>query len=158
MVTVPTVSIPMVRVPMATLQSRTAGQSQELKGGGTVAYDIKADVLFDFGKAEIKPAAATELARVAATIKKETPLGAVIQVDGHTDAKGDPASNQRLSQQRAAAIVEWLVAKGGIDRARLKSAGYGETKPVASNTKPNGSDDPEGRAKNRRVVISAKQS
>ncbi|WP_194293222.1 OmpA family protein [Actinomadura macrotermitis] len=156
-INVPPVKIPPVSVPSAALKSYTAGKSQVLKGDGRIAYNIEADVLFDFGKADIKPAAVAELAKVAASIEREVPATATVQVDGHTDAKGDPATNQALSEQRARAIVEWLATRGGISRDRLKATGYGETKPVAANTKPGGSDDPGGRAKNRRVVISAKQ-
>jgi outer membrane protein OmpA-like peptidoglycan-associated protein len=157
-VTAPSVSIPSVSVPSASLKSYTAGRSQVFEGNDSIAYNIEADVLFDFGRADIKPAAAADLQKVADSIKKETPAGSIVQVDGHTDAKGDPAANQRLSEQRAKAILEWLATKGGVDRTRLKATGYGETKPVAANTTSSGADDPGGRAKNRRVVISAKQN
>jgi len=158
-VSVPAVSIPPVSVPAASLKAYTAGRGQVLKGGdGSIAYNVEADVLFDFGRSDIKPAAAAELQRIAASLKSEVPGDAPIQVDGHTDAKGDHPSNQRLSEQRARAIVEWLATKGGIDRGRLKATGYGETKPVAANTTATGADNPEGRAKNRRVVISARPS
>ncbi|MGI5167433.1 OmpA family protein [Spirillospora sp. CA-253888] len=156
-VSVPQVSVPQVSVPQAVLRQYTAGRSNVIKGDDQIAYNIEADVLFDFGRADIKPAAAAELTKIAAAIGKEAPAGAPIQIDGHTDAKGDPAANQKLSEQRAQAIVEWLATKGGIERSRLKATGYGESKPAAANTKPDGSDDPEARAKNRRVVISARQ-
>ncbi|GAA2603818.1 OmpA family protein [Actinomadura fulvescens] len=155
---VPRVDVPRVDVPRADIERREVGQSELLKGKDSIAYNIKADVLFDFGRADVRPAAAAELARIATSVKREVPATAVIQIDGHTDDKGDDAVNRRLSEQRARAIVEWLAAKGGIDRSRLKATGYGETKPVAANTKPDGSDDPQGRAKNRRVVISAQQT
>ncbi|MFC9972677.1 OmpA family protein [Spirillospora sp. NPDC127200] len=150
------VKVPEVKVAEAVLQEYTSGRSKVLKGGDRIAYNVEADVLFDFGRAEVKPAAAAELAKIAAAVRKDVPADAPVQVDGHTDAKGDPAANQRLSEQRAQAIVEWLVAKGGIERSRLKAAGYGESKPAAANTRPDGSDDPQARAKNRRVVISAR--
>ncbi|MFG2085531.1 MULTISPECIES: OmpA family protein [unclassified Spirillospora] len=157
-VSVPPVSVRSVSVPSASLKSYVAGPGQVIKGGDKIAYNIEADVLFDFGKAGIKPDAADGLAEVARSIRKEVPSGAPVQVDGHTDSKGDPASNRTLSERRAQAIVDWLATKGGIDRSRLKATGYGETKPAAPNTRPDGSDDPEGRAKNRRVVISAAHS
>jgi outer membrane protein OmpA-like peptidoglycan-associated protein len=156
-VSVPGAAIPSVSVPTKVLKGYRAGKSRVFEGEDQIAYNIEADVLFDFGRADIKPAAAAELAKIAASIAKEVPSGAAVQVDGHTDAKGDPASNQRLSEQRAQAIVDWLAAKGGIARTRLKGTGYGETKPVAANTKPDGTDDPRGRTENRRVVISAMQ-
>jgi outer membrane protein OmpA-like peptidoglycan-associated protein len=156
-VSVPGAASPSVSVPTKVLKGYRAGKSRVFEGEDQIAYNIEADVLFDFGRADIKPAAAAELAKIAASIAKEVPSGAAVQVDGHTDAKGDPASNQRLSEQRAQAIVDWLAAKGGIARTRLKGTGYGETKPVAANTKPDGTDDPRGRTENRRVVISAMQ-
>lgn len=154
-VTAPGVNIPGVSVPGVSLKSYVAGPGQVIKGDDSIAYNIEADVLFDFGEAEIKPAAAAELGKIAKSLGEEVPDGATVQVDGHTDAKGDTASNQALSLRRAQAIVDWLAAEGGIARSRLKATGYGETKPASPNTKPDGSDDPEGRAKNRRVVISA---
>ncbi|GGT76243.1 OmpA family protein [Actinomadura citrea] len=154
-VSVPGVSVPGVSVPGATLKSYVAGPGQVIKGDDSIAYNIEADVLFDFGAAEIKPAAAAELKKIVESLGREVPAGAAVQVDGHTDGKGDTASNQALSLRRAQAIVDWLAAEGGIARSRLRATGYGETKPAYPNTEPDGSDDPEGRAKNRRVVISA---
>jgi outer membrane protein OmpA-like peptidoglycan-associated protein len=156
-VNVPAVNVPAVTVRAALLRSRLIGRSEVIEGRDTVAYNVKADVLFDFDKATIKPGAAAELRRIAEAIKTEVPAGARIQVDGHTDGKGGPGYNRPLSERRAQAVVEWLVTEGGIDRGRLAARGYGETKPLASNTKADGSDNPAGRAKNRRVVISARR-
>ena len=69
-----------------------------------------------------------------------------LQIVGHTDATGDPAHNEQLSRERAAAIKAALVDRG-IEAARLEYAGAGESNPVASN------DTPEGRALNRRVEL-----
>ncbi|MEV3922918.1 OmpA family protein [Actinomadura coerulea] len=154
-VTAPGVNVPGVSVPGVSLKSYVAGPGQVIKGDDSIAYNIEADVLFDFGKAEIKPAAAAELGEIAKSLGREVPAGATVQVDGHTDGKGDTASNQALSLRRAQAIADWLATEGGIARSRLRATGYGETKPAYPNTKPDGSDDPGGRAKNRRVVISA---
>ena len=71
---------------------------------------------------------------------------AEIQLVGHTDNTGDPAANQKLSQDRANAIRDML-ASGGIAASRMTTAGYGQDKPVASN------DTEEGRAKNRRTEL-----
>lgn len=67
-------------------------------------------------------------------------------VAGHTDSEGEDAYNQRLSEQRAEAVMQWLTGKG-VDAARLTSEGLGESRPVADN----GSDA--GRALNRRVQL-----
>ena len=74
-------------------------------------------------------------------------------IDGHTDGKGTDAYNNALSERRAAAVKTWLTANAQ-DGARRRDPRLGESRsPVAHNTKPDGSDDPEGRAKNRRVQI-----
>jgi outer membrane protein OmpA-like peptidoglycan-associated protein len=116
-----------------------------------VKVNLSADLLFDFDKAEIKPAAEPELRKVA-TVLKSYPK-AQVSIEGHTDGKGSDSYNQALSEKRAAAVAAWLTATGGVDGATLRTRGFGKTKPVAPNTKPDGSDDPEGRAKNRRVEI-----
>ena len=73
-------------------------------------------------------------------------------IEGHTDAIGSDADNQALSERRAAAVRTALEAELGSGY-QYTSVGFGETKPVAPNTKPDGSDDPDGRALNRRVEI-----
>jgi hypothetical protein len=61
--------------------------------------------------------------------------------------------SQKLSEARAASVKQWLVANAKVNGANIATRGWGKTKPVAHNTKPDGSDDAEGRAKNRRVEI-----
>jgi outer membrane protein OmpA-like peptidoglycan-associated protein len=73
------------------------------------------------------------------------------QLNSHTDSKGDANYNQKLSEQRAKKVVEYLTQVKGIAPERLKYKGYGESKPIAPNTLPNGDDYPEGRAQNRRT-------
>jgi len=70
--------------------------------------------------------------------------GLVIEVGGHTDSDGSEASNQRLSERRAGAVKQYLVSKD-IPEDRVRSVGYGESRPVASNTSP------EGKSRNRRI-------
>jgi K(+)-stimulated pyrophosphate-energized sodium pump len=69
-----------------------------------------------------------------------------VQLEGHTDNTGDPEANKKLSVDRAEAVKALLVA-GGIDAARIKTAGWGQEKPIASN------DTEEGKAKNRRTEL-----
>ena len=108
-----------------------------------VRVELPADVLFDFDKADIRADAATALAQLA-TIIAAYPDGRV-ELFGHTDAKGDDAYNQRLSERRAQAVASWLAGKHGVDAARMTTRGMGESKPVADNATD------EGRQKNRRV-------
>jgi outer membrane protein OmpA-like peptidoglycan-associated protein len=116
-----------------------------------IRIDLNADVLFDFDKAEIKKEAEPSLQKVA-TVVKANP-SAKVAIEGHSDGKGADAYNQTLSEQRAAAIKQWLVSNAQVGGGNITTRGWGKTKPVSHNTKPDGSDDPEGRAKNRRVEI-----
>jgi len=109
-----------------------------------VRVDLPADVLFDFDKATIRPDAAQALAKLA-TVIRAFPSGQVL-LEGHTDSVGNDAYNQTLSERRAEAVKAWLVGKEGLDASRLKTQGFGESKPVVSN------DTDDGRQKNRRVV------
>jgi outer membrane protein OmpA-like peptidoglycan-associated protein len=76
-----------------------------------------------------------------------------VTIEGHTDARGADAYNQTLSEQRAASVKQWLVANAQVSGATISTRGWGKSKPAAHNTKPDGSDDPDGRAKNRRVQV-----
>lgn len=116
-----------------------------------VKIALSADVLFDFDSAELKPQAAETLGKVASVLKDYGQ--APVTIEGHTDGKGTDAYNQPLSERRAEAVKKWLVNPGGVSAARMTTKGWGKTKPIAGNTKPDGSDDPEGRQKNRRVEI-----
>ena len=116
-----------------------------------IRIDLAADVLFDFDKYTLRPAANESLGKVAQVVSgyPDAPL----LVEGHTDGKGTPAYNLTLSNNRAAAVKKWLVENGNIKDSRITTRGWGETKPVAPNKKPDGSDDPDGRQKNRRVEL-----
>ncbi len=99
-------------------------------------------VLFDTGKATLRPESFPRLDRVVEymTHKKR----ARIQISGHTDNVGDANANKVLSENRAKACREYLVSKG-IDGARVTAVGYGSEQPIATN------DTPEGRQLNRRI-------
>jgi outer membrane protein OmpA-like peptidoglycan-associated protein len=120
--------------------------------GKEIKIALAADVLFDFDKADLRPAARPELEKVAAVLKAYPK--AAITIEGHTDGKGNDQYNQRLSERRAESVRRWL-AENGISTP-MTARGFGKTKPVAPNTKPDGADDPEGRQKNRRVEITVK--
>jgi outer membrane protein OmpA-like peptidoglycan-associated protein/Tfp pilus assembly protein PilF len=74
----------------------------------------------------------------------------IIEISSHTDDKGSEDYNMKLSQKRAESVVNYLISRG-IDKNRVKPQGYGESQPIAPNKNKNGSDNPEGRAKNRRT-------
>lgn len=103
----------------------------------------KGPIRFKKGKAEIDPACDPTMKYIAKLIK-DTP-GFHVQVDGHTDNVGNPESNKKLSQDRAEAVVKYLVEKKGVDAGRLSAKGFGDTQPIADNKTE------KGRAKNRRV-------
>ena len=106
-------------------------------------------ILFDFGKSDIRPDAAQTLSTLATVLNDAKVPTAHIY--GHTDSVSDEAFNQKLSEDRANAVSTEL-KKDGVT-ATLDATGYGETKPVAPNENPDGSDNPAGRALNRRVEI-----
>lgn len=99
-------------------------------------------VRFAFGSAEILPIARAQLDAVAAGIKL-LPAETVITIEGHTDAVGSDAYNLVLSRERARSVRDYLVGRHGIDASHLKTAGYGEFRPI------DGSDPHDG--VNRRV-------
>ena len=99
-------------------------------------------IQFESGKAKIKSSSNGILNQIV-KIMKENPTYK-LSIAGHTDNTGDPTKNMKLSQDRADAVKTYLVSKG-VDESRLQTAGYGDTKPIASNAKP------AGRALNRRV-------
>jgi outer membrane protein OmpA-like peptidoglycan-associated protein len=116
---------------------------------GVVVY--LPDVVFAFDSAQVDAGGAVKIGAVAEVIVRlggDRPLA----VEGHTDSVGSDDYNQELSEQRAASVEAILVGKG-IGGERTTIRGFGEQYPIASNQKPDGSDDPEGRAQNRRVEI-----
>lgn len=109
------------------------------------------EVLFDFDSDQLKPEASTALDQLAEAIVLAADRR--VSIRGHTDGRGADDYNQGLSERRAAAVRDYLVQRHGVDPARLESVGFGETQPVAPNEAPDGSDDPAGRQRNRRVEV-----
>jgi OmpA-OmpF porin, OOP family len=107
-------------------------------------------IQFDFNKSDIKSEWRVVLDEAVDVLKKRPNVKVVIE--GHCDGIGSAAYNQKLSERRARAVFDYFVGKG-ISSSRLDSIGYGKDKPKASNTKPDGSDNPDGRAINRRVEL-----
>lgn len=118
-----------------------------------VRIELAADVLFDFDKAAIKAQAEPTLKQAAAVLRDKA--RGPVRIEGHTDAKGSDAYNQNLSVRRAEAVRQWFVDKEGLKGLTFTTRGFAAKNPVAPNTKKDGSDDPAGRQKNRRVEIIA---
>ena len=102
------------------------------------------DVLFDTGKYNLRPAAREKLARISGIVLSHP--GLKLEVEGHTDSVGSEELNQKLSEQRAAAVLTYLTG-AGLPVASVTSKGFGKTMPVASN------DSAAGRQQNRRVEL-----
>ncbi len=100
------------------------------------------NIFFESGRAELKPVSYVELNKAVDLLKDNKTM--VIEIGGHTDNVGADDLNMKLSENRAKAVMNYMVL-AGIDASRLKSKGYGETQPIASN------DTKEGKAKNRRT-------
>ncbi|MEO6538784.1 MAG: OmpA family protein, partial [Ferruginibacter sp.] len=106
------------------------------------------NVFFDFDKYNLRPESYVELDRVVKFLNDYPNIE--IEMSAHTDSKGADDYNMTLSDNRARSVMEYILSKG-IEPVRITSHGYGETKPVSTNTNADGSDNPEGRQLNRRV-------
>jgi OOP family OmpA-OmpF porin len=107
------------------------------------------NIYYDFNSADLSDRAKNVLDTTLLVLLKEAPEF-IIEIGAHTDSIGEAQYNLELSQQRADNVVSYLISKG-IPKERLVAKGYGSTKPVAPNFLPDGSDNPDGREKNRRT-------
>jgi len=119
-----------------------------------IKISLQGEILFDFDKADIRPAAEPTLAQVAKMIGSYSK--ATVLIEGYTDAKGSDSYNAKLSDRRAVSVKNWF-SEHGVAANSMQTHGWGAAKPVAPNKKPDGSDDPDGRQKNRRVEITIKK-
>jgi len=110
------------------------------------------NIYFDFGSADLTSESRNTVDTTIFKLLTENPT-IIVVISAHTDSKGSSALNKKLSQRRAESITKYLIQKG-IDKERLSGVGYGESKPIAPNENPDGTDNPDGRAKNRRVDFS----
>lgn len=115
--------------------------------------DVPNEVLFAFDSAELTEAAEPQLDYLAGLLARRQSYR--VDVEGHTDSLGEPAYNRALSQRRAAAVRRWFTAADVEGAEDFQIHGLGASDPIAPNTRPDGSDDPEGRARNRRVTLRA---
>jgi outer membrane protein OmpA-like peptidoglycan-associated protein len=108
------------------------------------------DVLFEFGKSNLTSDARVKVHDIGSILNTKA-QGRQISVEGHTDSIGSDAVNQKLSERRAASVAASL-ENTGVGPDRITAKGFGKRYPVAPNT-IDGADNPEGRAKNRRVEV-----
>lgn len=109
---------------------------------------ILKDIYYDFDKATLRPQSLIVLDTVVAIMQDNPNI--IIEMSAHTDSKGKDEYNMKLSQRRAQSCVDYLISRG-IPSSRMIAKGYGESRPIAPNTLPNGKDNPEGRQLNRRT-------
>ncbi|WP_209374160.1 OmpA family protein [Brevibacterium renqingii] len=118
------------------------------KEGSDAVITLASDILFDFNSADISDRAAEAIANTVENV----PEGTKVTVSGYTDSVGDNSANKKLSKKRAQAVAD-VIADSRSD-LELSVEGHGEADPVAKNSTKDGKDNPQGRAKNRRVEVS----
>jgi outer membrane protein OmpA-like peptidoglycan-associated protein len=123
---------------------------QAQQASRSLSMNLSGDVLFDYDKSVLKPEAEQALKKVAVVLSQFPE--SQVTVEGYTDSKGRPSANLQLSRDRAQAVKDWLV-KNGVPAANISIKGLGEQFPVAANANADGTDNPVGRALNRRVSI-----
>lgn len=107
------------------------------------------NIQYEFDKSNILEASKIAIDTTVLALMEANPE-VIVEIQSHTDSKGSDKYNEKLSQQRAESVVNYLISKG-ISAERLKAKGYGESKPIAANENADGSDNAEGRATNRRT-------
>ncbi|NIK07081.1 outer membrane protein OmpA-like peptidoglycan-associated protein [Xanthomonas arboricola] len=127
------------------LRERTANTGIEVqRQGDNITLNLPDGITFDFGKSALKPQFYNALNGVASTLREYNQT--MVEVVGHTDSVGSDAVNQRLSEERAGAVAQYLTAQG-VQRERMETMGAGKRYPIADNSTD------AGRAQNRRVEI-----
>jgi outer membrane protein OmpA-like peptidoglycan-associated protein len=127
------------------LRAQTAGTGVDVvRQGDDLMLRMPSGISFDTDQSAIKPEFYGTLNQVSDTLNQYSKT--LIDVIGHTDSTGTEAYNQALSERRARAVADYLVARG-VQPVRMATRGFGEAQPIASN------ETPEGRAQNRRVEI-----
>jgi outer membrane protein OmpA-like peptidoglycan-associated protein len=142
-----------IQLPSAEADDPVLVSTLRIAAGGKKLYDVLAasgrvathGILFDTGLDRIRGESTPTLKEIGQMLKEHPELE--LTIEGHTDNVGQATANLTLSQKRADAVEQYLVATFGIDAARLTTKGYGDTKPADKN------DSPQGRQNNRRVEL-----
>ena len=120
------------------------GVEVERPSEGEINVRLTGDILFDTNSSALRPASRSVLNDLAANFRNYPDN--IIEVEGHTDSRGTEQHNQRLSEQRASSVADYLI-DGGVPARNITVYGYGELRPKSDNTTP------EGMQRNRRVEI-----
>ncbi len=156
----PSVDVTMPAPPARGVLGSNRALIEDFKKAGVDAKELQDGVViylpavfqFDFDEAIVTREARRQLRTVARLLLDERLAARRIVVEGHTDAIGTTAYNEALSMRRADAVIRELQS-AGIATTRITRRALGASQPIEPNRKPNGSDNPEGRAKNRRVTL-----
>jgi outer membrane protein OmpA-like peptidoglycan-associated protein len=122
-------------------------QLDKIKQGAKIILN---NIFFDNAKATLRKESMSELDKLLAFLKTNSAI--TIELSGHTDSNGNDNANLKLSQDRAQAVVSYLI-KNGIDKSRLVAKGYGETQPIAPNMGADGKPEKKNMQLNRRVEM-----
>ncbi len=120
---------------------------KELKVGQKIILER---IYFDFDKYNIRDESVVELNKLLVFMQKNPDV--IVEISGHTDSRGADDYNMKLSRNRAKSVVTWLKQRK-VAGKRMVPKGYGETRHIAPNENPDGSDNPEGRQMNRRIEL-----
>jgi OmpA-OmpF porin, OOP family len=121
------------------------------EGAGVVIY-LPTVYLFAFGKSDVDAPARSQLKEIAGLLAEPMLAGRRVTVEGHADGVGSRRYNQSLSEARALAVIA-VLQSGGVTRDRLRPRAYGKDRPLEPNRLADGTDNPDGRARNRRVAL-----
>jgi WD40 repeat protein/tetratricopeptide (TPR) repeat protein len=130
-----------------TLLDADVNKVKQLKPGQKIILER---IYFDFDKYDIRDESIVELNKLLVFLNANPTV--VVEISGHTDSRGEDDYNLRLSERRAKSVVAWLKDRE-VPSKRMVSKGYGETRHIAPNENPDGSDSPEGRQLNRRIEL-----
>lgn len=150
----PSIKFPQDTYPEVKLPEITSEQIRVQENQHLTIITLPADILFEDNdnKNIIRQDAEKTLRQVSQAINNRYP-DTWLQILGHSDSKGSKDDNLKLSEEWVTAVQRWLSEKGGIDVSLMTKEGYGETQPIAPNTKSHCSDNIVGRQKNSRIEI-----
>lgn len=128
-------------------QVNKAIELEAIQVGSTIVLN---NIFFDFDKSTLRDISKVELEKLTKLMELNPQLK--VEISGHTDAKGNEDYNLKLSQERAQAVVDYLINRG-IEKNRMIAKGYGKLKPIAPNFNADGTENQEGMQLNRRVEL-----